>query len=175
MKLRISLIVISSLFVIIGLSIKINKNYRTYEITKKELGNINNYIYNKGSSEYIFIIEIPKIGLKKGINDNNNVDKGIVLLDYKKYLIGDIIVASHSGNCDVCYFNRLDELDINDEIYVYKDNIKYIYKIVYIIEKKKNTFKIDDSINTITLITCKKNKDDIQLIIKGELLFENVY
>ena len=168
MKLRISLIIISSLFIIIGVTIKYNDYYNNYKIEKNELNNIYNYIEGK-NNDYLFILEIPKINLKRGIKNNTNVDEDIVIIDYQKYINGDIILASHSGNCRTCYFNKLDLLTNNDLIYIYKDNIKYTYKIESIEEKVKQTFKLEDSSNSITLITCKKNTNNIQIIIMGIL------
>lgn len=175
MKLRTSLIIISSLLIIIGFSIKIEDNYKKYIINKKEMKNISNYLENSNYKDYISILEIPKIDLKHGIKNNKNVDTEIAILDIDKYNNGDIILLSHSGNCDICYFSRLDELNINDEIYIYKDNIKYIYQIDSIEEKIKNTFKLKDSINSVTLITCKKNTDNIQIIIKANLYKQEKY
>ena len=169
MKLRISLILISSIFIIIGITIKYNYYYNNYKIEKKELNNIYNYIEGN-NNDYLFVLEIPKINLKRGIINNSNVDKDIVLIDYQKYLKNDIILASHSGDCNTCYFNKLDLLNINDLIYIYKDNIKYTYKIDNIEEKIKQTFKLEDSSNSITLITCKKNTQDMQIIIKGKII-----
>lgn len=169
MKLKISLVVIFSIFIIIGISMKINNYYKKYQINKIELNNINNYIKNNNKNNYISILEIPSINLKKGLKNNNDVEQGIAILDYDKYELGNIILASHSGNCDICYFSNLDKLKTNDYIYLYKDNIKYIYKINSIKELKKNTFKLEDTINSITLITCKKSDNNYQIIIKGLL------
>ena len=174
MKLRNCLIIISSLFIIISIAIKSSDYYHNYKIEKKELNNIYNYL-NNNIGNYISVLEIPKINLKKGLNYNTNVDEDIVIIDYNKFLNGDIILASHSGNCNTCYFNKLDKLIINDLVIIYKENIKYIYKIESIEEKKKQTFKLEDSNNSVTLITCKKNTDDIQIIIKGKLINEEKY
>lgn len=176
MKLRTYLLIISIVFIIIGITIKYNSYYKKYNIEKKELKKIVNFLeYKKHNIEYIAVLEIPKINLKKGLKINTKVDEGIEIIDYNKFINNDIILASHSGNCDVCYFNKIDELSINDEIYIYKEDIKYIYKIKHIEEKKKNTFKLDDSIDSITLITCKKNTDNIQIVIKANLLTQEKY
>ena len=175
MKLRIGLIIIFSLFIIFGFKIKINDYYKKYKVDKEEMKSIGNYIENNDKSDYISVLEIPKISLKRGIKNNKNVDNDIAILDDDKFNNGDIILLSHSGNCDICYFNRLDELNINDEIYIYNDNIKYIYRIDSIEEKIKNTFKLEDSINSVTLITCKKDTDNIQIIIKANLYKKEKY
>lgn len=175
MKLRIGLILLSSFSIIIGITIKTKLYYKEYNINKKEHNNIVNYIKNNDSSNYISVLEIPKINLKKGIKINTNVDEGISIIDIDKFNKGDIILASHSGECNTCFFKYLDKLELNDLIYLYKDNVKYIYKIESIDEKIKNTFKLDDNIDTITLITCKKYTNDIQIIIKGKLIRKEKY
>ena len=175
MKLKIIILLISIIFIIIGLAIKTEMYYKKYQISKKEFDSINRFIENKLEDEYIAVLEIPKINLKRGLKLNTTVDEGITILDYNKFITGNIILASHSGNCDICYFSRLDVLKVNDNIYIYKDNIKYIYQVDNIEEKRKNTFKLEDDIDSITLITCKKNTNDIQIIIKGKLIRKNKY
>ena len=39
----------------------------------------------------------------------------------------------------------------------------------------KNSFKIDNLEDTITLITCKKNSDKLQIIITGKLINKEKY
>lgn len=172
MRLRISL-VISICLIILGFSFKVNNKYEKYIIEKKEIDSINNFIEKKDNElNYYAIIEIPKINLKRGINENDNVNKGIVILSND---INNIILASHSGNCDKCYFSSLDKLDVNDLIYFYYDNIKYIYKIDDITLKEKNTFKLDYLKDTITLITCSKNNENMNIIIIGKLISKENY
>ena len=77
MKLKIILILISSLFIITGISFNINDCYNNYVIEKNEFKNIYNYF--KGENNYLFVLEIHKINLKRGINNNQNVDKDIVI------------------------------------------------------------------------------------------------
>ena len=55
------------------------------ENNKKEHNNIVNYIKNNDSSNYISVLEIPKINLKKGIKINTNVDEGISIIDIDKF------------------------------------------------------------------------------------------
>ena len=172
MRLRISLIV-SICLIILGTSFKVNSKYEKYLLEKKEINSISNFIEKKDNElKYCAIIEIPKIKLKKGINENNNVDKGIVFLSND---INSIILASHSGKCATCYFNSLDKLEIKDLVYFYYDNIKYIYEISDIKIKEKNTFKIDYLKDTITLITCVKTENNMNIIITGKLISKENY
>ena len=174
MKLKISIFLISSLLLIIGILLKININYKNYKITKQEINSISNYLEHK-DDYYDAVLEIPIINLKKGLKRDTNVDDGITIIDYQKFINNNIILASHSGNCDTCYFSRLDEITENDFVYLYKDNVKYIYQVYNIKELKKNTFKLDDKNGMITLITCSKIKDDMQIIIEAIKIDECIF
>ena len=116
MKLK-SIILISSLFIIIGITLKCNNYYQNYKIQKQEINSIANYLEHKDNNDFVAILEIPKINLKRGLKKDSNVDEDITIIDYQRFLNNDIILASHSGNCSICYFNRLDELKNEDIIY----------------------------------------------------------
>lgn len=113
---------------------------------------------------YIGILEIPKINLKKGLVDknssSNNVDKNIYTLKETtlpdEQLNSHIILAAHSGNSYISYFRNLKKLDMKDKINFYYKGIKYIYEVTdkYEIEKTGTTeLKITNK-SDITLITC---------------------
>ncbi len=111
---------------------------------------------------YIGILEIPKINLKKGLVDknspSNNVDKNIYIL--KETTLPDdrinshVILASHSGNSYISYFKNLKKLGMKDKVNFYYKNVKYIYEI-------SNKYEIDKTGTTELKIT---NKSDITLI-----------
>lgn len=128
---------------------------------------------------YIAVLKIPKINLKKGIVDkndsNNNVNRNIYTL--KETTLPDeqtnshIILAAHSGNSYISYFRNLNKLELNDEVYFYYKNYKYIYKISdkYEIDKTgtmelKLTNKSD-----ISLVTCISGTNK-QVVFVGELV-----
>lgn len=174
MKLRKYILIISIIFIIIGISIKINKKYSYYLIENNNKKDVINFINNNLTKEYLAVLEIPKINIKQVIKETDNVDDGIVIINNSS-ISNSIVLAAHSGNCDVCYFNNLDKLKINDEIIYYSNEYKYLYNINYIDIKEKNTFKLDNKDNTITLITCKKDNDKYQLIIIGVLFSKIKY
>lgn len=135
--------------------------------------------------DYIGILEIPKIYLKRGFLDENsiynNVDyniaviKGSTLPDAKN---NNLILAAHSGYCSVCFFDNLYKLSLNDEAYVYYQGIKYSYKIVKIYEVKKTGSVViyrDTNKNTLTLITCTRNSDTKQTVYILELYNKENY
>ena len=134
---------------------------------------------NKQNDNFMAVLEIPKINLKRGIYDksniNNNVDKNIFILNESilpsEEVNSHILLASHSGNSYISYFRNLYKLNINDKVYFYYQGIKYIYEISdkYEIEKT-GTIKLSfDNHDDITLITCINNTNK-QLIYRGILI-----
>ena len=127
------------------------------------------YRYN-----YIGTIEIPKINLKQGFLDlnsrYNNVDYNITVIKGSTFPDennNNLILASHSGPCSVCYFDKLYKLSIGDVTYISYKGVKYSYKIVNIYEVTKDgTVAIyrDYSKNVLTLITCTRNTNDKQTV-----------
>lgn len=134
---------------------------------------------------YIGILEIPKINLKRGFLDlnskYNNVDYNITVINgstYPNEENNNLILAAHSGACKVCFFNKLYKLSVNDSAYLYYKNIKYYYKIVNIYEVEKDgTVPIyrDYSKNTLTLITCTRNSNTKQTVYILELYNKEKY
>lgn len=170
--LTIVLFINTLLLIIIKLSNLIKINNENYEINSylnnynEEVGYINN---NKNNEEYLGILEIKKIKLRKGfykLNSNlNNVDKNIMTVsssDIPNVKKGNLILASHSGNSSVSYFRHLDKLDMEDIASIYYLGKKYDYKLInyYDVDKNGSVQIIkNNDINTLTLITCKKNTD----------------
>ena len=119
---------------------------------------------SKEKIDYIAVLEIPKIKLKRGIvNKNsfyNNVNRNIYTL--KETTMPDeednshIMLASHSGNSYISYFKNLNKLNLNDEVYFFYKNNKYVYKVIkkYEVEKTGTVKLSKKNSSDITLITC---------------------
>lgn len=113
---------------------------------------------------YMAVLEIPKINLKRGLFDknssSNNVNRNIYIL--KETTLPDeqinshIILAAHSGNSYISFFRNLKKIDMKDKIYFYYKGVKYIYEVSnkYEIEKTGTTELKQTNISDITLITC---------------------
>ncbi len=139
---------------------------------------------NNSNIVYTAVLEIPKINLKRGVvNSTKNyksINYAISVDSNSKYPNekGNFILYSHSGNSSIAFFKRLYKLEINDDIYVYYNGIKYHYSIInkYDIEKtgKAKVINLRDD-KYITLITCNQNKKDYQIVIEGKLLAEKNY
>lgn len=123
---------------------------------------------------YLGILEIPKINLKNGFygldSPYNNVDYNITVINGSTYPTeenNNLILAAHSGDCPVCYFENLYKLSIDDIAYLNYKNVKHSYKIVDIYEVEKDgTVAIyrDYNKSVLTLITCTRNSDTKQTV-----------
>ncbi len=141
------------------------------EITEE---NKSNEEKKENEINYTMVIEIPKIGLKKGlcsIGQWCNAIKYNIEVNTKSNMPnvdkGNLILASHNGSSSISYFNKLDRLNIGDSIYLYYQGIKYEYILdnYYDIAKTgKAAIKRDSNKSTITLITCKKNTNNKQVV-----------
>lgn len=128
----------------------------------------------QNSTNYSMLIEIPNIGLKKGLcsigQECNAVSKNIQIIkesDMPNITNGNLILAGHNGNSSVSFFNKLDQMKIGNKINIYYKGIKYEYKLnnFYDIEKNgKATIFRDYDKTTLVLITCKKNTKDKQVV-----------
>lgn len=146
------------------------------EIIEEEKENTNNLPVES----YLGVLEIPKIRLKRGfynINSKyNKVDYNITIINgstYPEEKNNNLILAAHSGNCTICYFNDLYKLKINDEAYLYYKDTKYKYKLVKTYEEQKDgTVAIyrDYDKSCLTLITCTRNSNNKQTIYIFELI-----
>lgn len=131
-------------------------------------------------SKYLGVLEIPKIGLKRGfynigsrynnIQYNVTMVQGSTLPDVEN---GNLILMAHSGWAAISYFEYLYNLKIGDKAYVTYNGNKYSYKLVNVYDVEKNgTVKIVRSYNktTLTLITCTRNNDTLQTVYILELI-----
>ena len=112
------------------------------------------------------VLKIPKIELTQEFYPDdkikNNVDLNIQVIEGSTMpdKPGNLILASHSGSSAIAYFKHLDQLSLNDLVYVYYQDKIYEYKIAKIYDVYKTGYvaiKREQNKKTITLITCKKN------------------
>lgn len=128
---------------------------------------------------YIAVIEIPKIGLEKGLASKgsywNNVNRNIEILsesDMPDVENGNVILAGHSGNSSVSYFRKLNKLQNDDIVSIVYNGKEYKYKMVNSYEIEKNGYAHivrNAEKSTLTLITCKHNTDK-QIVVICELV-----
>ena len=130
--------------------------------------------------DYIGILEIPKINLKRGFvglnSKYNKVNYNITVINGSTYPDknnNNLILAAHSGVCSVCFFDRLFNLSIGDVAHITYNNVKYTYKLVNTYEVEK-TGKVaiyrDYNKKVLTLITCTRNSNTKQTVFIFELI-----
>lgn len=188
-------LICGSLLVIVGILIFIfpiiyNKYQEKQEEIKLEyffeVSTIDNYnvIKDTKQEDYIAVLEIPSINLKKGLyaidSKNNNVNKNIEIIDSSDMpdiTKGNFILAGHSGTGRIAFFDDLDKLIVDDTIIVYYKNIKYIYQINNIESiVKDGTIEIKREFESmITLTTCNQENKNEQLVITGILISKENY
>lgn len=133
---------------------------------------------NKKRSDYIAVLEIPKINFKRGlysIKDPRNIlSKNIIFLDKsdmpdKKN--SQVIILGHSGNTSNAYFKNLYKLKKGNLIKMNYKNKNYEYKITDIYEIIKSgrlALESNQDKKTLTLVTCKGTNK--QLVIVSTLI-----
>ena len=131
------------------------------------------------SYNYIGKIQIDKINLNRGFLDinspYNNVSRNVTVIEKSSYPDvenGNLILAAHSGNCAICYFDKLYKLALNDKAIVDYNNYKYTYilKDIYNVPKTGEVEirrNIDQTV--LTLITCTHGSDTEQSVYIFEL------
>lgn len=195
-------IILGIMLIIISVSIFIIRYFYYAKLSEKEEKQIDNFFNqttvidnnneiddtsvddSKTAVNYIAVLEIPTINLKRGLVDksdpSNNVNSNIYMLEDTilpdENEISHIILAAHNGNSYVSFFKDLHKLDINDEIYFYYKNNKYVYSIYKIYEvDKTGNISLDKSLNSdITLITCKGNLKK-QIVVSATLKSKETY
>ena len=146
------------------------------EVSKKE----DNNSYVVDYSKYLGVLEIPRIGLKRGFYNTdskyNNIQYNVTMLggsnlpDVDK---GNLILMAHSGDAYISYFAYLWMLGVGDHAYVTYNGRKYDYQVVNIYNVQKNGVAVirrNKERNTLTLITCTKDNDFSQTIYILELV-----
>ena len=154
----------------------------TEEIEQEEV--VEEKPVQKKQENYIGILEIPKIKLKRGLVDknssSNNVNKNIYTVKETTYpderINSHIILAAHSGNSYVSFFNNLKKLDMKDQVYLYYKGTKYVYEVCNRYEIKKTgkaELKLTNT-SDITLITCISGTDK-QVVYVATLIAKENY
>jgi len=139
-----------------------------------------NYSYVVDYSRYLGVLEIPKIGLKRGFyntdsryNDiqyNVAIVEGSNLPDVDR---GNLILIAHSGNAYNAYFHYLYRVGIGDMVYVTYAGRRYEYQIVNIYEVEKNGMVVihrNPEKTSLTMVTCTHGNDYTQTVYISELV-----
>ena len=146
-------------------------------IRVEEASSSNTNIVN---SYYIGVLEIQKIGLKRGFVDmyakENNINQNVTILKNSTFPDqenSNLILAAHSGTAYISFFNNLYFLNKGDIATIFYKHKKYDYRITNIYTQPKvgklaimkRTTK-----NTLTLITCTNNDSTTQTVYIAEII-----
>lgn len=192
------LFIISIINLVIGITLFTYNSVYDYYLNELDKNKVDNYINdskikvnivsidnentinNEEVNNYLGVISIPKINLEQGFydidNPLNNVDKNIELISNSNMPDvenGTLILAAHSGNDRVSYFNKLYKLNIDDEIEIIYNKSKYLYKLIDIYEVEKTGSITLHNINNITslvLVTCSNFNDNLQVVYISRLV-----
>lgn len=110
----------------------------------------------------IGIINIPRIGLRAPIAEGADLDTLRFAIGHMESTtalgeIGNSVVAGHRSHSFGVYFNRLDEMKLDDEITVEtsKGNITYVvYEILIVEPDDISVLKNSSNYRVLTLVTC---------------------
>ena len=191
-----SLLILGSFLIILSISLLLVKYLNIYKNDNKEKKALENFyiqeevinneeqhdnnLINKESSnyDYIAVLRIPRINLKKGLVSKNsrynNIEYNVTIHELSSRpdeINGNVILMAHSGTAYISYFNNLKSLRINDHIYLDYKSKTYDYRItnIYDVEKTGSlNIKRNNNTSTITLITCKDNTNK-QIVVIGEI------
>ncbi len=146
--------------------------------TKEEIHEQQQYYIDY--DKYLGVLEIPKIGLKRGFYNTdskyNNIEYNVTMVKgstLPDVVNGNLILMAHSGTAYISYFAYLYRLNVGDDVFVTYNKQKYNYKIVniYTVPKKgivtiaRNTQK-----TTLTMVTCTKDDNSTQTVYIAELV-----
>ncbi len=136
--------------------------------------------YTVDYSKYLGVLEIPKIGLKRGFYNTdskyNNIKYNVTMVEGSSLPDvnnGNLILIAHSGDSYISFFAYLYRLEIGDSAFVTYNGESYQYDIVNIYEvPKTGAVKIirNHDRTTLTMVTCTKDNDYTQTVYIAELV-----
>lgn len=188
--LGITVVIIGIMIVIIPIFLNINKTNKENSkvedyiektaiinepIKKENNTEQENKINVNNDENYLLILEIPKISLKRGVysfdSKLNTIEKNVQIM--KESILpnvecGNLVLEAHNGTASLSYFKELYKLKNGDIANIYFNGTKYTYMVSDIYDVSKDGIVEvyrDENKTTLTLITCKRNTNDRQLVI----------
>ena len=138
----------------------------------------NNYVIDY--SKYLGVLEIPRIGLKRGFygvgSKYNNIQYNVTMVNgtsLPDQVNGNTILMAHSGDAYISFFAYLYKLEIGNIAYITYRGNQYTYQLVNRYDVPKIgvvSIKRDYNKTCLTLITCTKDNDSLQTVY----IFEQV-
>lgn len=178
-------VVCSIIFIVCGFLMLSLEPLQRIEINNVEEKKLDKYLNSysdhrkkREESDYIGVISIPKIDLKKGLvspsSKYNKIDYNIEILKESIILGGEVkhlFLAAHSGNSNISFFRNLNKIQLEDEVVLDYEGRTYKYLVNEIKEvNKTGSVELElDYQDGLILMTCKRGeKKQIVVICKLE-------
>ncbi len=123
------------------------------------------------NNNVVGILIIKKINVEAPIEEGvtkNVLKEAIGHFPNTNYWVGNVCLASHNRGSFAHYFEKINELNIGDEV-IYKTELgTKIYTVKSSFEVSENDLSVLDNTkdNCLTLITCIKNKPSKRLCVR---------
>lgn len=150
----------------------------TENVLNENANATNNYVIDY--SKYLGVLEIPRIGLKRGFygvgSRYNNIQYNVTMVNgtsLPDQVNGNTILMAHSGDAYISFFAYLYKLEIGNIAYITYHGNQYTYQLVNRYDVPKIgvvSIKRDYNKTCLTLITCTKDNDSLQTVY----IFEQV-
>lgn len=174
-------VVYSIIFIVCGFLMLSLEPLQIIEINNVEEKKLDEYFNSQSENpkrheenDYIGMISIPKIDLKRGLvspsSKYNKIDYNIEILKESVILEGEvkhIFLAAHSGNSSISFFRNLNKIHLNDEVWLDYKGQTYKY-LVYEIKEVDKTGNVElelDHQNSLILVTCKRSEEKQIVVI----------
>lgn len=154
------------------------QNYQEFGNNKKLVNNIS---FENKENQILFqdniigILEIPKLNVKAPIKDGTTQDimnKYVGHFKESNYWNGNVSLASHNSGTNAHYFEKINLLEQNDEIYYKTKKGTKIYKVQSINKIKSTDWSMINSVentnqNTINLVTCINGLPNYRICVRA--------
>lgn len=127
------------------------------------------------NGDVIGLILIPKINIEAPIREGTSqkvMENSVGHFVESDYWDGNVSLASHNSGTSAHYFEKINTLEINDEIIYKTVNGTKKYRVQHINKIKSTDWsmvnkKSNNENNTITLITCINSQPNYRLCVRG--------
>nr|MBP3680550.1 class D sortase [Clostridia bacterium] len=127
------------------------------------------------NGDVIGLILIPKINIEAPIREGTSqkvMENSVGHFVESDYWDGNVSLASHNSGTSAHYFEKINTLEINDEIIYKTVNGTKKYRVQHINKIKSTDWsminkKSNNENNTITLITCINRQPNYRLCVRG--------
>ena len=158
--------------------IKVPEELNSNNISNEDINNVNSKENILCENDIVGVLVIKKLKVEAPIRDGTSQEVMKTSVGHfieSDYWNGNVSFASHNNGTSAHYFEKINELSVNDEVeYITKLGTK-VYKVQSIskvkdtdwsmVVKKEEQSEIQQ--NTVTLITCINGQPNYRLCVRG--------